>query len=148
MQATSLLIAMHPHSPRVAGVQNCKKKEGTSPGKDQVPPKEEDATSDEAQGDLVRRGAKILAPGIDISPTASDTGGGDDCIPTTPPSPSYAEIARKPKGKSKAPHGGGKGPKPKAPTIQSFREKQAADMNEVRDSLVLDTEVSSGWCDL
>ena len=78
----------------------------------QIQRKEEDVTNDEAQGDVVRRGANILSPGIDMSPIASDTDGGDDCIPATPPSPSYSEIARKPTGKGKDQCGGGKGPEP------------------------------------
>ena len=89
------------------------KKGGVSPVKDQEKPKEEDGASD-----VVRRGANILAPGIDVSPNGSDTEGGEDLIPVTPPSPSHVEIARKTTGKEEDQCGEGKGPTPKAPIIQ------------------------------
>lgn len=43
--------------------------------------------------------------------------------------------------------GGGHAPAPKAPIIQSFREKQAADTKEVRQGLI-DTELSFRKCDV
>ncbi|MEP4727392.1 hypothetical protein [Parasphingorhabdus sp.] len=127
-----------------------------SPGKDKEKPKEEDVDSAEAQDHMVRRGAKRLAPGIDMNPNVSDTEEGEDRISTTPPSNSYAEVARKAIklytsskrenipgeeavadiGIEEDQDGGSKGPAPKAPIIQSFREQQAADTKEVRQSLV------------